>query len=72
MAPLIQYKKRGQETESPEEVLARKELAARLEAQRARHSPKQEKEVIPAEEQQEDLQGNTVVFFDTSGDGETA
>ena len=71
---LTQYKSREQETESPEEILAQKELEARLAAQRARHAPKQEKETIPAEKPpedlQEDLQGNTVVFFDTSGDGE--
>lgn len=70
MVCLTQSRKRGRETESPEELLAQKEREARLAAQRARHAPKQETEtaaVAAAEEKQEDLQGNTVVFFDTSG-----
>lgn len=70
MVCLTQSRKRGRETESPEELLAQKEREARLAAQRARHAPKQETETAAAaaaEEKQEDLQGNTVVFFDTSG-----
>ena len=72
MVCLTQSRKRGRETESPEELLAQKEREARLAAQRARHAPKQETETAAAaaaEEKQEDLQGNTVVFFDTSGGG---
>ena len=70
MVCLTQSRKRGRETESPEELLAQKEREARLAAQRARHAPKQETETAAAaaaEEKQEDLQGNTVVFFDTGG-----
>lgn len=70
MVCLTQSRKRSRETESPEELLAQKEREARLAAQRARHAPKQETETAAAaaaEEKQEDLQGNTVVFFDTSG-----
>ena len=70
MVCLTQSRKRGRETESPAELLAQKEREARLAAQRARHAPKQETETAAAaeeEEKLEDLQGHTVVFFDTSG-----
>lgn len=40
MVCLTQSRKRGRETESPEELLAQKEREARLAAQRARHAPK--------------------------------
>lgn len=48
MVCLTQSRKRGRETESPEELLAQKEREARLAAQRARHAPKQETETAAA------------------------
>ena len=66
MVCLTQSRKRGRETESPEELLAQKEREARLAAQRARHAPKQETETAAAaaaEEKQEDL---AIEIFESS------
>ncbi|KNB45224.1 endoplasmic reticulum mannosyl-oligosaccharide -alpha-mannosidase-like protein [Blastocystis sp. subtype 4] len=56
------------EEEERERAEEEREIEARLEKQRARHAPKEKKQVdpIPVIEKKQDLDGNTLVFFDTS------
>lgn len=66
--------RRDEETITDEEERERaeeeREIEARLEKQRARHTPKERRDAdpIPVVEKKEDLNGNTLVFFDSSSE----